>query len=283
MKKILSILILSILILGCQSKTSEPNASDGGEHPSGESADWQLVFEDDFEGDLSAWNVWTGGAFNEEIQFYQPEQVSLTDDGLLKIAVQRQATTGPTTPFDTTPKDFEYVSGRLESKMLYAPKPQAGKEELRYMARIKLPAGIGMWPAFWSYGDPWPTQGEIDVLEARVGEPFKFQSNIFYGTAPGQNLIREQEAYFELEDDLTADFHVYELIWTENKLEILLDGKLMHRYTANAENYIAELFGKEQKIVLNTAVGGWFFQNRDSSTYADESVMLVDWVRVYQR
>jgi beta-glucanase (GH16 family) len=81
------------------------------------------------------------------------------------INARSENVTGPTTPFDVTPKTFNYTSGRIESKANFS--ASSFSPVVRMMTRIKLPAGYGMWPAFWSYGDPWPTQGEIDILEAR--------------------------------------------------------------------------------------------------------------------
>ena len=153
------------------------------------------------------------------------------------------------------------------------------------MASIKMPAGNGMWPAFWSYGDPWPTQGEIDIIEARGNLPMEFSSNIFYGSQPNIPLTSNDNTVVEheLDVDITADFHTYELIWTANSLEIKFDGDTLHRYSANSQNFIASLFGKKQQLVLNTAVGGFFFPNASSSSFIDNSEMQVDWVRVYSR
>ena len=245
---------------------------------------WNLVWEEEFESDLSQWNIWESGAFNNEIQYYRPEQLIL-EDGILSINIQRETITGDNNPFDSTPKEFEYVSGRIETKTTYGPSGGTGETEYRFMASVKFPAGNGMWPAFWSYGDPWPTKGEIDIIEARGNEPMEFSSNIFYGTQEGVPLTNNDNTVVEheLEVDITADFHTYELIWTANSLEIIFDGESLHKYNANGLNFISSLFNQKQQIVLNTAVGGFFFPGTSSSTYADTSQMQVDWVRVYKR
>ena len=154
------LLIISTFSLSC-------GDDDSGQDPV-PASEWNLVFEENFDSDFAQWNVWEGGAFNEEIQRYTGSQMSISS-GLLTINAIRQANSGPTNPWDGSTKQFEYLSGRIESKMLFGPSAAEGEREYRFVARIKLPSGYGMWPAFWTYGDPWPTQGEIDILEARGG------------------------------------------------------------------------------------------------------------------
>ena len=252
------------------------------EEPPADLGPWNMIFEENFDSDLSAWDVWFGGAFNEEIQLYRPEQLSL-ENGFFQIDIQREDNFGPTNIFDQTVKRFEYVSGRIESKATYGPSDEDGEREYRFMASIKLPAGHGMWPAFWTNGDPWPTQGEIDILEARGGEPLQYISNLFYGPVAGVNINFNSDIEYVIGQDLTATFHTYEMIWRAETIDILFDGELMHTYTTNTSNNIANMLGKKQKIVLNTAVGGLFFTDRNSANYTDASRMEVDWVRVYKR
>lgn len=288
MKQTYLLLILLLISLSCNSSQENDNVKTVSDSTEEETVDtnrpWNLVWEDDFDGNLSKWNIWESGAFNNEIQFYRPQQLAI-ENGILTISVQREAVTGETNPFDSNEKDFEYVSGRIESKTTFGPSSATGETEYRFMARIRMPAGNGMWPAFWSYGDPWPTQGEIDIIEARGNEPMQFSSNIFYGTEPGVPLNDNANTVveYELEVNMTADFHEYELIWKANSLEILFDGERLHLYNANNENFIRQLFGKKQQVVVNCAVGGFFFPNANSSTFADTSTMQVDWVRVYKR
>ncbi|AUP79761.1 glycoside hydrolase family 16 protein [Flavivirga eckloniae] len=263
-------------IVKIERETEEPTNPNNGE--------WNLIFEEEFDSNLSKWNVWEGGAFNNEIQIYKAAQ-SKIESGILTIEAKREATNGATSPSDNTPKDFEYISGRLETKDQFGPSDEEGEKEYRLIARIKLPKGNGMWPAFWSYANPWPTQGEIDILEARGNQETKFQSNIFYGTEVNKPLTKNEdtEKVHEMGVDITENFHEYELIWKAESLEILFDGQSLHTYAADSKNYVAELFGKKQQIVLNLAVGGDFFQGVDSADFADNSTMQVDWVRVYKR
>jgi beta-glucanase (GH16 family) len=145
------------------------------------------------------------------------------------------------------------------------------------VARVKLASGYGMWPALWSYGDPWPTQGEIDIIEARGQEPFKYQTNYFYGRAANRNLVKNQVGFITSSVNLTTCYHVYEMIWSQNSLTSLLDGNVIE---TKSGGYIPNLFGKTERIVLNLAVGGNFFSNLNPAQITTGS-MYVDFVKVF--
>lgn len=237
-------------------------------------AGWNKTFEEPFSTDLSKWNVWTGGAFNNELQIYQGANLQVTGGSLL-ITARKETVTGPTTPYDATPKTFSYTSGRIECKTNVSASVKNPK--VRISARIKLPDGYGMWPAFWSYGDPWPTQGEIDILEARGQEPFKYQTNYFYGRRANQNLVNGAEGFVTSDVSLTGCWHVYELIWQKSSLTFLLDGTVVK---TNTGGFVGNLFGKTERITLNLAVGGLFFSNFDPNQIVT-GTMQVDWVKVF--
>jgi beta-glucanase (GH16 family) len=235
---------------------------------------WTRTFNEEFTGSLSQWNVWTGGAYNNELQYYQPANLAVAD-GNLVITARKETVTGAATPYDPTPKTFAYTSGRIESNVLVSASPATPR--VRMAARIRLPQGYGMWPAFWSYGDPWPTQGEIDILEARGQEPFGYQTNYFYGRTAGRNLVRNGEGIYTADEDLQAGYHVYEMIWTQNTLTAYLDGKPVE---TKSGGYIPNLFGKKEKLSLNLAVGGNFFGTLDPARISP-GTMYVDWVKVF--
>ena len=182
-------------------------------------AGWTKSFEDHFSADLNKWNTWYGGAFNNELQLYQAPNLSVAN-GNLVIAARHETVSGPTNPFDPTPKTFNYTSGRIESKTNFS--ASASSPSVRMMARIKLPSGYGMWPAFWSYGDPWPTQGEIDILEARGQEDFKYQTNYFYGKVANRNLVRNAEGFVTTGTSLQSCYHVYEVICRKTHCSFIL-------------------------------------------------------------
>ena len=233
---------------------------------------WTKVFEDAFSGDLSQWNIWTGGAFNEELQFYQASNLE-TANGLLSIVARSETVTGPTNPYDATPKTFSYTSGRIESKKNFSASNQTPK--VRLSARLKLPSGYGMWPAFWSYGDPWPTQGEIDIMEARGEEPYSFQTAYWFGRRPGKNLVSNSATVIGSNVSLMDCWHVYEVIWAKNSLTFLFDGAVVD---TKSGGYIPSMYGKQERITLNLAVGGLFFENTEPAPI-QPGTFQVDWVK----
>ena len=242
-----------------------------------EAAGWDKSFEDLFSTNLDKWNIWHGGAFNNELQLYQASNLSVAN-GNLVINPRQENVSGPTNPFDPTPKNFAYTSGRIESKTNFS--ASVNTPAVRMMARIKLPSGYGMWPAFWSYGDPWPTQGEIDILEARGQEDFKYQTNYFYGRTANRNLVRNAEGFVTTDSvSLQTCYHVYEMIWTQNSLQFYFDGILVK---TNSGGYVPSLFGKIERITLNVAVGGVFFSNFNPALIQTGD-MYVDWVKVFTR
>ncbi|MBQ5674030.1 MAG: glycoside hydrolase family 16 protein, partial [Lachnospiraceae bacterium] len=141
---------------------------------------WKLVWNDEFDGnalDTTKWSCQIGNGYNgwgnQESQYYTAENVSVAD-GTLKITAKKEKKGG-----------FDYTSSRIrtvtdDGQTLFSTK--YGKVE----ARIKLPSGTGLWPAFWmmpvnsEYGS-WPLSGEIDIMEARGRELDTVHGTIHFG------------------------------------------------------------------------------------------------------
>jgi len=233
---------------------------------------WTRVFDEEFSADLSEWTIWTGGAYNEELQLYQGSNLEIAN-GLLSIIARKETATGPTLPSDPTLKTFSYTSGRIESKSNFS--ASNGTPKVRLSARLKLPSGYGMWPAFWSYGDPWPTQGEIDIMEARGQEPLQYNTAYWFGRRPGKNQVANSSVVITSTTSLMDCWHVYEVIWTKSALTYLLDGQVVDTKTGG---FISSMFGKSERITLNLAVGGLFFGNYDPALI-QPGTFQVDWVK----
>ncbi|MDV6169418.1 glycoside hydrolase family 16 protein [Flavobacterium sp. DG1-102-2] len=239
------------------------------------------IYEENFTAGLSQWQIWEGGAFNEELQLYRKQNLILSD-GILEIKAIKQYVTGPILPDSDELSDYDYTSGRIESDFAIA--ATDANPKIRISARIKLPEAYGMWPAFWSYGNPWPTHGEIDILEA-TGDKHNYITNYYYGSQADTPVTNDDLTSEEINTakNLTNSYHVYELIWTKTSLTFLLDGEVMESKVATqpGQQYIPAMFGKTQNIILNLAVGGGMFNNLDPSKIQPSS-MYVDWVKVFR-
>lgn len=233
---------------------------------------WTKSFEDNFDGDLSKWNIWTAGAYNSELQYYQGANLQIAN-GNLAIVAKKESVTGAANPYDKTQKSFKYTSGKIESKTLIS--ADATTPKVRIMARIKLPKGYGMNSAFLSYGQSLPTNGQIDLFTAYGQDATRYSTNYYYGTKPLQNLVQGAIGYVTTDADLTNCFHVFEVEWTKDALVYYLDGKLVETKTAGG--YVDDLFGKKQALSLHLAVTSDFLTRAQIQV----GTMYVDWVKVF--
>lgn len=169
-----------------------------------------------------------------------------------------------------------------------------GKQEFKYgkiAARIQVPYGQGIWPAFWMLGTnisenpggttPWPQSGEIDIME-KIGSGANERE--LHGTI---HYWKDSEARYDYlggstktTQNLSDNFHVYEIEWDENKIIWRLDGNEYHRQDIRHSDF--DEFREKFYILLNVAVGGNWPGYPDNTTTFPQ-YMFVDWVRVYQR
>jgi beta-glucanase (GH16 family) len=233
----------------------------------------ELVWSDEFDGprgtpvDARYWTheLGGGGWGNRELQRYtdQPENAALDGNGNLAIVARREAD--------------EYTSARLITH---------GKVEFahgRVEARMRLPRGRGVWPAFWMLGSnlgatPWPGCGEIDIVE-NLGH----DSRTIHGTVHGPGYSgREGIARSHVHDvDLGEDFHVYGVDWEPDRVSWLLDGRVYGAVTVGDLDGRPWVHAHPFFILLNLAVGGEWPGDPDEST-PFPATLLVDYVRVYR-
>jgi beta-glucanase (GH16 family) len=232
--------------------------------------DWQLSWSDEFTEatlDPAKWNVDLGDSFGTGQQDYdtaRPVNLSVSG-GNLVITARAESYDGAS-----------YTSARIETQGKFA---QAyGKFE----ARIQIPSGQGMWPAFWLLGDDytevgWPQCGELDITEARGASPGTVLGSMH---GPGGDSYT---AVFSLPGgaSFSDDFHVFDLEWEPGVARWYVDGQLYE--TQSADLLPANqpwVFDHPFFVILNLAVGGSFGGPIESSTPLPQS-MLVDYVRVY--
>ena len=243
------------------------------------------VFADEFDGpkgasfDKARWTAESGGGGwgNEELQYYTGDvgNVRLDGDGNLEIrAVPLEASTALKCWYGTC----RYTSARLVTK---------GKFQFRYgraEARIKVPEGAGVWPAFWLLGADidkigWPDCGEIDIMEFIGREPRTVYGTIHGPGYSGANGIGRSTT-ISAEKGVPDKFHDFAVEWTENYIRWFLDGKQYAIVTKeDLPSGARWVFDREFFIILNFAVGGRWPGSPTSATQFPQS-MLIDYVRV---
>jgi beta-glucanase (GH16 family) len=157
----------------------------------------------------------------------------------------------------------------------------------RFEARIKIPYGRGIWPAFWMLGDDidtagWPNCGEIDIMENSGREP-----SIVHGTlhGPGYSGANGVTASYALPSSqkFSDDYHTFAVEWEPNVMRFYVDGLPYKKRTpADLPAGKAWVFNHPFFLILNVAVGGRFPGNPDATTVFPQ-LMKIDYVRVYQR
>lgn len=188
-----------------------------------------LVWSDEFNGtsdapDSSKWtyDLGAGGWGNQEDQTYTDTRTnSFVSNGTLKIKAVKS--------------NGSWTSARLKTQGLYSYK--YGYIE----ARIKLPAGTGMWPAFWMLGDNidtvgWPKCGEIDVMEYSPGEVgmYKVFGTVHYPDNSGAHLYTSLGQL--IDSSVVSAFHTYGVKWDSTSLTLYIDGKKVGTtYTKKAD------------------------------------------------
>jgi beta-glucanase (GH16 family) len=244
---------------------------------------WMLTWSDEFDApdgsapDPKKWTTETGGGGwgNNELEYYTALRAnSRVEKGNLVIEARQEKFTGP----DGVTR--EYTSARLKTQKLFTQK--YGKFE----ARIRIPKGQGMWPAFWMLGDDfptagWPACGEIDIMENVGSEPAKIHGTIH---GPGYSGDASLGApYALLSGNVADDFHVFAVEWEPKEIRFYVDGQLYETRTpADLPAGTRWVFDHPFFLILNVAVGGKWPGSPDASTKFPQE-MLVDYIRVYSR
>lgn len=242
-----------------------------------------LVVADEFDVEgvpnSAIWNFDIGngpngdGWGNQELQYYtsRPENVTV-QNGFLLITAREESFEGSS-----------YTSARLLTKGLV--EQQYG----RFEARMRLPYGQGMWPAFWMLGadidtNPWPGAGEIDIMEYRGQEPTIVLGSVHGPSYCGNELIcdepAESEKYQLQNDRFDTGFHVFGIEWGPGFVNYYVDDVLYNQITP-ADVPGEWVFDKPFYVLINLAVGGSFVGPPNDETVFPQT-MLVDYVRIYQ-
>jgi beta-glucanase (GH16 family) len=254
MIKKMNAIIFLLCLLSCTAQKNEP--------------DWKLVWSDEFNynglPDTSKWGNEVGFIRNNELQYYTKQRIENTSvvNGNLLIIGKKESY-----------NNANYTSASLVTD---------GKESWTYgkvVARIKLPKGQGMWPAFWMLGQNihsvgWPECGEIDIMEHINNE------DLLHGTLHWFNE-KHVSSGGTTPCDVTK-YHDYSIEWDKESVGLFLDGNKYWEVNIKDGINSTEEFHMPQYIILNLAIGGDWPKNPDATT-AFPDTMYVDYVRVYQK
>ncbi len=243
---------------------------------------WVLVWGDEFNDptadgrpDPSKWTYELGasGYGNEEKQNYTDRAenacyVIEDNEGCLKITALADNYQG-----------VQYSSARIKTEGRFS------ATYGRFEARMKLPFGPGMWPAFWLLGsnyatDTWPACGEIDIMENKGFQPNIVSSAVHCPNHSGGNPFTKAFSYQDERFD--TGFHTYAVEWDKTHIEFSVDGYRYHTVTAAEMAKDEWVFDHPFFIIINLAVGGLFGGDPTADTVFPQS-LYVDYVRVYQR
>jgi len=241
----------------------------------------ELVMQDEFDIDgnldsaLWSFDIGNGegtdagpGWGNNELQYYTDRKENITvQNGILIITAKKESYKGSS-----------YTSAKILTKGKFA------QAYGRFEARMRLPYGQGMWPAFWLLGEnidevKWPNCGEIDIMENRGQEP-----SITNGTVHGPGYSGGQaitKSYDLVNDRLDTGFHVFGIEWGPKYINFYVDDVLYNQITP-ADVTGEWVFDRPFYIIINLAVGGSFVGPPNSETSFPQT-LLVDYVRVYKK
>jgi MYXO-CTERM domain-containing protein len=224
---------------------------------------WTLTFQDEFDGaavDATKWvkrYKWGEAQINSELQAYVDDAFQL-QNGILTI-------TGDKRSASYAGQTFQYASGVLCS----VHEQKYGTFE----ARLKVPAGQGMWPAFWLLGQVGaPGVNEIDIHEILGHQPSTVYMTVHWGTDYAAGHKSDGSSW--VGPDFSADFHVFGLEWTPDAIIWTIDGVERKRHTGEGVPQVP------MYVILNLAIGGMWPGAPDATT-PFPGLYQIDYVRAY--
>lgn len=252
-------------------------------------AGWVLTWSDEFNGadgsavDASKWihDVGGGGWGNSELEYYtNATQNAVVQGGNLVITATTAGASSYTCSYPSS-GPCKYTSARLLSKGKFSQK--YGRLE----ARIQIPEGQGIWPAFWMLGANidsvnWPSCGEIDIME-NIGKEPSINHGSLHMPASGSTTDSQLTGMFTLAGGakLGDAFHTYAIEWSSSAIKFYVDDMLYETQTPQNATGRTWEFDQPFFFILNVAVGGTWPGAPDSTTTFPQT-MKVDWVRAYQ-
>ena len=255
----------------------------------------KLLWSDEFngkKGSLPSPKTWSreiggGGWGNSERQYYTDKAANASMDGSGRLVITANRISNEyaeqigevpgTEDILNRCSECQFTSARMKTAR------NIGFMYGRIEARIKMPQGIGTWPAFWMLGGdlldgvPWPECGEIDIMEFRGDIPDRTTSALHGPTTPpGSGL----GAAFMSYDSLSNGFHTYAIEWKKNSITFIVDGRVTGTYSSADTGSRGWVYNQEFFLILNLAMGGTY-----AGEYIDpmlnQAQLYVDYIRYY--
>lgn len=241
------------------------------DHPQGQSGVWRLAFNEDFNGTNLPDDKWNrcypsaqaNGCSNKpELQWYQSSNVNVAD-GLLHLTAKKENVNG-----------FNYTSGMVTTGPLEKHAGLDNNFAFKYgyvEARVKVPSGQGLWPAFWLLPADGSGPPEIDMLEVLGNDPKTAYATVHWGTEQASKSISTINT-----TDFSDGFHTVGMRWDKNSIEWFYDGVRVKRFVGTDQIPHTDMF-----LVADLAVGGEWPGSPNGKTIFPADYQ-VDWVHVWK-
>ena len=255
----------------------------------------KLLWSDEFngkKGSLPSSKTWSremggGGWGNSERQYYTDKAANASMDGVGRLVITANRISNEyAEQIGEVPGTEDILNRCSECQFTSARMKTARNLSFQYgriEARIKMPQGVGTWPAFWMLGGdlldgvPWPECGEIDIMEFRGDIPDRTTSAIHGPTTPkGSGL----GAAFLSYDSLSNSYHTYAIEWKKNSITFIVDGRVTGTFSSEDTGTRGWVYNQKFFLILNLAMGGTY-----AGEYIDPMVnqaqLHVDYIRFY--
>lgn len=277
------LLALGMLLVGCtspQGRSQPVGAAPTAARPAaGDRPPWRLVFADEFNGSSLDRSEWTDcywwdrhgctNSGNDELQWYLPANIEQRD-GALRLEARRKSVLG------SDGKRYAFTSGMVTTgratDSLRRP-PRFAFQYGRVVARMRMPAGQGLWSALWLLPTSQRSRPEIDIVEILGDRPSRLLTHVHYR----QDGQREDRGRAYAGEDSSTGYHRYAVTWTPQELSWSVDDKQIWQVTKPAAVPDEPMY-----LLMNLAVGGSYPGTPNGFTRFP-SDLDVDYVRVYQR
>ncbi|MEU6205039.1 family 16 glycosylhydrolase [Micromonospora musae] len=275
MRRLRAFAVLALAVVGLSAALTVPAAAPAAAAPGA------VTWSDDFNGpagtapDQNKWkyDIGGGGWGNNELQYYtnSTRNAALDGNGNLVITARRENPANHSCWYGSC----QYTSARLLTAGTFA------QAYGRFEARIKIPRGQGLWPAFWMLGtssNSWPDRGEIDIMENVGREPSTVHGTLHGPGYSGGNAVTGQTS-LPGGQALADAFHTYTVDWAPDSITWHLDGVQYSRKTPADLRGNRWVFDHPFFMIMNVAVGGNWPGSPDGTTVFPQQ-MVVDYVRV---